>query len=213
MKMNQDEMDKIYGEKSLEKIPWIYETPPAMLVDLVEKYIKKPCKTIEFGCGIGNYAIYLAKMGIDVTGVDISKKAIEIAKKNAAKINVVCDFLVADVTGDLNCIEGKYDFAYDWELLHHIFPENREKFVINIHSLLNQGGKYLTVSFSEEDPSFGGKGKYRKTPLGTTLYFSSIDELIELFTLRFKIIESKIVEIRGKPIPHIANYLLLECKK
>ncbi|MHA2390503.1 MAG: class I SAM-dependent methyltransferase [Promethearchaeota archaeon] len=210
--MKLDDMDKIYRERPLEKIPWVYETPPAILIELVEKHIIKPCKTIEFGCGIGNYAIYLAKMGFEVTGVDISKTAIEIAKENAVKQNVVCDFRVADVVGDLRGIKEKFDFAYDWELLHHIFPEKREKFMRNVQNLLNQGGKYLTVSFSKKDPCFGGKKKYRKTPLGTTLYFSSKDELNKLFKSHFKIITLKKIEIRGRPVPHIANYLLMERK-
>jgi len=34
---------------------------------------------------------------------------------------------------------------------------------------------------SEKDPQFGGAGKIRKTPLGTTLYFSSEDEIRDLF--------------------------------
>jgi cyclopropane fatty-acyl-phospholipid synthase-like methyltransferase len=208
--MKLDDMDKIYRDRPLEKIPWVYETPPAILIELVEKYIIKPCKTIELGCGIGNYAIYLAKMGFKVTGVDISKTAIEIAKENSVKQKVVCDFRVADVVGDLSGIREKFDFAYDWELLHHIFPEKREKFMRNVQNLLNQGGKYLTVSFSEKDPSFGGKEKYRKTPLGTTLYFSSKDELNKLFKSHFKIIKLKTFEIRGRPVPHIANYLLME---
>lgn len=48
--------------------------------------------------------------------------------------------------------------------------------------------KYLSVCFSEVDECFGSRGKYRKTPLGTTLYFSSEEEIKELMTPYFDII-------------------------
>ena len=52
------------------------------------------------GCGAGNYAIYLASIGFDVTGVDLSPTAIKIAKENAKKKGVTSNFLIADVLGD-----------------------------------------------------------------------------------------------------------------
>lgn len=203
-------MDKIYKELPLEKIPWVYETPPKALVELVKGDQVKPCMSIDLGCGAGNYAIYLAGLGFTATGIDISPSAIKAAKENAEKKAVRCDFIVADVLSDLKEVRQTFDFAYDWELLHHVFPENRKKYVKNVHKLLNPNGKYLSVCFSEKDPHFGGQEKYRETPLGTTLYFSSEDELRTLFDPSFKIIELKTIEIRGKPVSHLANYAFME---
>ncbi|MBE0416116.1 MAG: class I SAM-dependent methyltransferase [Dehalococcoidia bacterium] len=210
--MEQVKMDKIYRNMPLEEIPWNIENPPKALVELVESGKLKPCKTIDLGCGAGNYAIYLASKGFDVTGVDISSKAIEIANENAGKKGLKCNFLVADVLGDLDEIEETFDFAYDWALLHHIFPEKRKKYVENVYGLLNPIGKYLSVCFSEKDPQFGGSGKYRKTPLGTLLYFSSEKELRDLFDPYFNIKEIKTMEISGKSAPHLASYVFMEKK-
>ena len=80
---------------------------------------------------------------------------------------------------------GTFDFAYNWEFLHHIFPKDREKYVQNVHKLLNWEATYYSVCFSEKDPQFGGVGKFRKTRMGTTLYFSSESELTSLFFLYF----------------------------
>ena len=210
--MKQVEMDKIYRNMSLEEIPWNIETPPDALVELVESGKVKPCKTIDFGCGAGNYAIYLASVGFDVTGIDISPSAIKTAKENAKKKRVKCNFLVADVLGDLDEVKQTFDFAYDWELLHHIYPEKRKKYVENVYRILNPGGNYLSVCFSEKDPQFGGSGKYRETPLGTILYFSSEDESRDLFEPYFNIKELKTIEISGKFAPHLANYAFMERK-
>jgi SAM-dependent methyltransferase len=205
-------MDRIYRKTPLEEIPWNIETPPDVLVELVENGKVKPCKTIDLGCGTGNYAIYLASIGFEVTGVDISPTAIKIAKENAKKKGVKCNFLVIDVLGDLDKVKETFDFAYDWELLHHIFPEQRKKYVENVYRILNPKGKYLSVCFSEKDPHFGGSGKYRQTQLGTILYFSSEDELKDLFEPYFNIKELRTIRIRGKPAPHLANYAFMEKK-
>ncbi len=81
-----------------------------------------------------------------------------------------------------------------------------------MHKTLNLGGKYLSVCFSEKDPQFGGSGKYRETRLGTLLYFSSADELRELFEPYFNIKELKTIEVTAKFVNHLANYAFMEMK-
>lgn len=203
-------MDKIYRDVPLEDIPWILEIPPDALIQLVESEKVKPCKTVDLGCGTGNYAIYLASVGFDVTGIDISPTAISIAEENARNKGVKCNFLVADVLGELDEVKEAFDFAYDWGLLHHLFPADRWKYVENVHRILNRGRKYLSVCFSEKDAQFGGSGKYRDTSLGTVLYFSSEDELRDLFKPYFKIKELETIETKGKFVSHLMNYVFME---
>ncbi len=210
--LNYEEMDEIYKNIPVEKIPWNIETPPNALVELIESGKVKPCKTIDFGCGAGNYALYLSSKGFDVTGVDISNSAIEIAKKNSKKKGIKGNFIAANILGDFDVVKETFDFAYDWEMLHHIFPEKRKHYVENVHRILNPKGKYLSVCFSEKDPQFGGSGKYRETKLGTTLYFSSEDEMKELFEPYFNINELKTIEVSGKTAPHLATYVFMERK-
>jgi len=210
--MKQIDIDEIYRDVPLEAIPWNVETPPQALVDLVESGRISPCKTIDLGCGAGNYAIYLATEGFDVTGVDSSPTAVHIAKQNAEQKGVMCTFLVADVLGDLHEIASTFDFAYDWEVLHHFFPVQRKHYIENVHRFLNPRGKYLSVCFSENDPQFGGSGKYRETRLGTVLYFSSEDELRDLFEPFFTILDLRTIEIHAKFAPHLANYAFMERK-
>jgi len=205
-------MDNIYRNIPPEEIPWNIETPPDVLVQLVESGEVKPCRTIDFGCGAGNYAIYLAGKGFDATGVDLSPTAIKMANENAQKKGVSCHFLVADVLGDLNEVTETFDFAYDWEMLHHLFPEKRGKYVENVYRILHPGEKYLSVCFNEMDTQFGDSGKYRETRLGTILYFSNEDELRALFEPYFNIKELKTIEIKGKSGSHLVNYAFMERK-
>ena len=210
--MIKEQMNQIYSSKDLNTIPWNIETPPKILLDLINSTILSPCKVIELGCGVGNYVRYFAKMGFDATGVDISDKAIEIARILAQKAGDKCEFIEADVLGDMTIIKSKYDFAYDWELLHHIFPEDRSKYVENIHRLLTSQGQYMSVCFNESSTQFGGVGKYRKTPLGTILYFSNEAEIETLFSRLFHIVELKSVDIQGKQGVHKAIYAYMRRK-
>ena len=203
-------MDNIYRNMPPEQIPWNIETPPDVLVQLVESGEVKPYKAIDFGCGAGNYAIYLACNRFDATGVDLSPTAIQMANENTKKKGVSCYFLVADVLGDLNEVTETFDFAYDWEMLHHLFPDKRGKYIENVYRILRPNGKYLSVCFSEMDAQFGGTGKYRETLLGTTLYFSNEDELRALFNPYFNIKELKTIEIKGKSGSHLVNYAFME---
>jgi cyclopropane fatty-acyl-phospholipid synthase-like methyltransferase len=208
--MKYADVDRIYQTIPLDNIPWNSETPPDALVRLVQDGKVRPCKTIDLGCGAGNYAIYLAGLGFDVTGVDSSPTAIKIAEEHEKKQGVRCRFIVADLLGDVHEVTDTFDFAYDWEFLHHIFPEDRETYIRNVHKVLNPGATYFSVCFSEKDPQFGGSGKFRTTRIGTTLYFSSESELRGLISPYFRIRELKTIDVRSRFGPHVAIAVLAE---
>lgn len=206
----RDEMERIYAQVPPDDIPWNIETAPRPLVELVESGQVKPGKTIDLGCGAGHYAIYLASKGFDVTGVDISPSAIGLARENAKKRGVVCNFLVADVLEGLSDLAATFDFAHEWSVLHHIYPDSRERHVETVHRVLVPGGKYFSVCFSDKDAAFGGTGKIRRTPIGTMLCFSSEEELRELFEPHFRVLMMKTAEVEGKEKPHLMNVALME---
>ena len=204
------DLESIYQNVPEKDIPWNFEKPPESLVSLIESSKIQPCRCIDLGCGLGDYAIYLATLGFRVTGIDISPTAIRKAKQNADSKGVECRFMAADIINDNLEELGTFDFAYDYEVLHHIYLEQRERYVQRVDKLLNPGGHYLTISFSEDDPCFGGQGKFRKTPLGTVLYFSSEEEIRELYDPFFQIIELKTIDIPGKRGPHKAIFSLMK---
>jgi cyclopropane fatty-acyl-phospholipid synthase-like methyltransferase len=205
-------MEDIYKNIPPGLIPWNRVSPPELLLKFLESGRIQPCKTLEIGCGMGNYAIYLSRHGFDVTGIDVSPTAIGYAVENAKKAEVACKFILADfltVRKEMGC---NYRFVYDWEVLHHVFPENRKDYVRKVASALAPDGNYFSVCFNEQDPNFGGAGKFRSTPIGTRLYFSSIEELKELYDPYFRIMELKTVEIEGKQLNHVACQAVLQKK-
>jgi len=205
-------MEEIYRQLPAEQIPWNIEQPPELLVELVQTGRIQPCDAVDIGCGAGNYTVWLAAQGFRMTGIDISPAALEMASQRAQDNGVECEFREGDITENVEGIDVAFDFGYDWEVLHHVFPDKREPFVGNVHRILRPGATYLSVCFSERDQSFGGKGRFRETPLGTTLYFSTEGEIERVFTPLFKILELNTVEIAGKYGLHFVVVALLKRK-
>ena len=209
----KEQMDTIYREFTLDEIPWNVQTPPDVLTNLVESGWVLPCDAVDLGCGAGNYAVWLASKGFRMTGLDLSASAIALATDLARQKDVACRFTTRDMTGIVEGFDNAFDFAYDWEVLHHVFPEDRERYVMNVYRMLRSGGRYFSLCFSEEEPpGFGGVGKYRKTPLDTTLYFSSEQELQALFEPLFLIEQLCTIDVAGKKGPHKAVRALMSKK-
>lgn len=202
--------DEIYRRSKPEQIAWHYDDPPEQLVRWLDAGELPPCKALELGCGLGSQSLALARRGFDVTGVDCSRFAIEEARRRAEQAGVVVRYVVADLLHSLEGLRPPYDFAWDWEVLHHVFPPQRPALVQALSDLLVPGGRYLSVAFSEQDPWLADQGKYRTTPIGTVLYFSSPQELRELFAPTFDVLELETIQIRGKREPHEANWLLVQ---
>jgi cyclopropane fatty-acyl-phospholipid synthase-like methyltransferase len=206
----KDQMENIYQNTDPDKIPWNTVNPPELLLDFLNNNINKADTILELGCGAGNYVMYLSGKGYKTTGVDFSETAINMARNSSEEKKLDCKFIVADVTKDLSELNTSFDFVYDWELLHHILPEQRSRYVNNVYKLVKPRGYYFSVCFSEKSDQFGGEGKYRKTPLNTELYFSSEEEMFTLFDPFFEIVKLSTVEIEGKYAPHKAIYAVLK---
>ena len=207
----KDQMNKIYRDKVPDEIPWNLSQPPNLLKKLIESQRITPCNTIDIGCGAGNYSIYLAQQGFKVTGIDLSSVAIDLARSNAAARGVECEFKVFNVVED-EPFDQKFDFAFEWEVMHHIFPPDRERYLAHVAGCLNPGATYLSVHFSFEDNQFGADTQYHNTPFGTELYFSTKQEMQTLYSSFFQIDELKLVDIDGKFNKHKVVFALLTRK-
>ena len=203
------QMERIYGELPLDEIPWNLETPPRLLVDLVQSGRVAPCRAVDLGCGAGNYAVWLALQGFEVTGIDLSAAAVARADALARSKGAQCRFIVSDLLEPPDGFDASFDFAYDWLVLHHALPDVRPRYAANVHRMLRPGGLYLSVCFSEDDRGIDGEGKYRQPQLGTLLYLSSEEEIRDLFEPSFDIEELTTVEIEGKRAPHRAVAALM----
>lgn len=149
---NYDEWDQIYRKYPLNTLGWELGKPRPMLVEFIEKGLIKKGKALDLCCGAGTNTVYLAEKGFEVTGIDISPTAVEIAKKKAEKANAKIDFNVQNFV-DLPFRDELFDFVFDMGCFHHVEPEDRQKFIRGVHRVLKDGGLYMLTCFSYRNGS------------------------------------------------------------
>ncbi len=114
--MSQEKVKKFYTrygikewqrfESQLERFE--YETT----VHFLQKYLKKKKGTIlDAGGGPGRYSILLAKLGFDVTLLDLTPKLLQIAKENIKKENV--ENKVKIIEGSITDLSNFPDKSFD----------------------------------------------------------------------------------------------------
>ncbi len=92
---------------------------------------------LDFGCGTGWTSLFLAKAGYDVTGVDISEDAVNLARERAIEEGVTgAHFIVADYEGFVASRE--YDYVLFYDALHH--AEDEQEAVHAAWRALKPGG-------------------------------------------------------------------------
>ena len=111
-----------------------YSAPSDRINDLLN-YISKDSVILDLGCGAGNNAVYLSKLGFNVTGIDLSDSMLAIAKNKKSNAK----FIQGDVcrlnfkNNSCNSIISSYIFC-------HLSRQDVEKCLARIHDILTQGG-------------------------------------------------------------------------
>lgn len=84
----------------------------------------KDRRVLEYGCGLGQLSVVLARSGALVTTFDLSEASIEVARKRA-ELNGVEDRIEFHVASgeDLPFETGGFDLAIGKAILHHLDPE------------------------------------------------------------------------------------------
>ncbi|OAT83526.1 class I SAM-dependent methyltransferase, partial [Desulfotomaculum copahuensis] len=93
---------QLFDDQAVDYDRW-YQTPAGRLIDAIEKeavfsYLRPQAgiTVLDIGCGTGNYSLALARLGMRVTGVDISPGMLARARAKAAVAGLAVAFLPAD---------------------------------------------------------------------------------------------------------------------
>lgn len=98
---------------------------------------------LEVGCGVGRHSLELAKLGYQVTAIDISHEGINLAEKKARKGNLDINFICQDI---LKYNPGKqFDLVVFIDTLHHFYYQNINQVIRKIGLLLKTGGNLILI--------------------------------------------------------------------
>ena len=103
-------------------------------------------RILHLQCHFGQDSMSLARMGADVTGIDLSDEAIRQAKIINQELNLDVTFVVSDVYELPNNLKGEFDIVYTSYGTIGWLPD-LDKWAKVIHHFLKPKGKFVFVEF------------------------------------------------------------------
>jgi 2-polyprenyl-3-methyl-5-hydroxy-6-metoxy-1,4-benzoquinol methylase len=113
-------------------------------------------KILDIGCGVGTMSLYAASLGAAVVGVDISPRAIDIAR--AAK-EIMGFQKVSFKQGEVQQLKQVFDVVFCFEVLEHVAAE--QQFLKQIHDRMKVDG-ILLLSTPSSDNWLFRQGYYHR---------------------------------------------------
>ncbi len=133
-----------------ERVPWDAPTPPPEIEALPASL--PPGRALDLGCGYGRTAIYLARFGWRVVGVDFIPKAIDVARERAlaAGVDDRVAFHVASAA-KLDFLTPPFDLAIDIGCVHSFDEPMLLAYRDELARLLRPDGLYVLFAHLRDE--------------------------------------------------------------
>lgn len=166
------------------------------------------------GFGYGRNAKYFIDNGINVTGIEISETAIDIARKHFNEKITIHLGSVYEMPFD----KEVYDGIFCYSLIHLLNREERKKLIVDCYNQLKPNGYMVFVTISKNDFRFGQGAEISKDTFkpweGLTLFFYDSESIKDDFDNFGLILNEEINEpendVEGKPKQ---KFWYIICKK
>src|ERR1043165_6718006 len=107
-------------------------------------------RLLEIGCGTGTDLLQFARGGAQVTGLDLTPRSIEIARRRFAVYGQSGTFAIGDAE-NLAFPDESFDAVYSFGVLHH--TPDTERAIREVHRVLRRGGRAIRMPFHRTSPS------------------------------------------------------------
>ncbi len=166
---------------------YLFGTEPNRFLARREQLLQDGCNAISIADGEGRNSVWLAELGLDVTGIEISAIAIEKARHLAAARKVEVRFMQADMLApgwppvDMQAV-------FDWVVgifIQFVGPEWRERQFEVMKQLTRPGGRILLQGYTPKQLEYrtGGpsavENLYTEEILREAFADWKIEELVE----------------------------------
>lgn len=145
--------DALYkeAEGNNEKIPWADLVPNKFFVEFAEKTNLEGNnrKALVVGCGLGDDARYLHELGFQVTAFDISRTAIEWARRLHQDTDI--NFVVADLFETPKGWYQAFEFVLEVYTIQPLPLEMRKQVIDAIANFVELNGRLVVVTRGRED--------------------------------------------------------------
>ncbi len=136
-----------------KKTPWDTGITPPEIVAMLDSGKVPVGRALDLGCGTGTNAITLAQRGFEVTAIDVSRRAIGLARRKARSAALLdrIRFARGDVTLMRHwALSHSIDFAYDIGCFHSLAAEARRRYVAALTAVLKPGACYMLYAFEPQ---------------------------------------------------------------
>ncbi|MCK5842030.1 MAG: class I SAM-dependent methyltransferase [Candidatus Sabulitectum sp.] len=169
-------------------------------------------KLLELGCGDGSVSLALARMGFDVSGIDIVPMAISWAEEKAQLQSLDLCFQVGSVL-DLPFTDNCFDLVLDADCSHCIIGTDRELFFANAFRVLKKGGLFVLAALCGEPEPELEKYFHRESRClvrnGITARYLGLPESIckEVESAGFQVMDWRVEDFEDHHRELIAHFL------
>jgi ubiquinone/menaquinone biosynthesis C-methylase UbiE len=101
-------------------------------------------RVLEIGVGMGADLVRFARAGADVSGVDLTERAVSIARERLARAGLTGDVRLADAES-LPFHDASFDIVWSWGVLHHT-PDTAEA-IAEACRVLRPGGRLRVMLY------------------------------------------------------------------
>lgn len=128
-----------------------------------KKFSYEGKKLIDLGCGTGRNSFYAYELGLDASGIDISKTAISEGVRYAKERNLLVDLKVGSIGEKLVWNDETFDIALDVTSSNSLSEQEREIYFEEMYRVLKQGG-YVYVKALCKDGDTNAKELLKRFP-------------------------------------------------
>ena len=100
-------------------------------IEIINKYCRGKENCIDIGCGVGIYSLYLEKMGIKTTAIDLVEDHIKRLKEIIRQTNANIDAIVGDASDLSMYSSNSYDIVLCLGPLYHILSPQKQEACIS----------------------------------------------------------------------------------